>query len=294
MSTNWILLWDKDGKVALQVVLATHPKEIEFSEGGDTVNIKFDGSLRYAVVLTPFGVDTFPKKIQEGETLSWNTLKICNLWAKAVLAYHVNCKEFFAIDEEWIRVRNLYEYKKIKDNWGTSPIKLTPLPPIVCLAKYEGYPVKFVGDVDDYYYPTWYGPFRGNRDKEYGECLLPVPPSQFKDLLRVEKSKEEVRDILYKKKIKEIFKDSINYIGGPRILNEIPSPWQENISSPNLDLYSLWSYYYRDLLSLLYLDSETKNLLLDAVNDSIGNTLSRYGKYIPKTVNRKPKGGERK
>lgn len=290
IAANWILIWSKDGKVPLQIVFARHPEEIEFSEDGDRVNIKFKGPLRYAVVLTPFGVDTSSKKLQEGNTLSGDILKICNLWSRALLAYPVNCREFFEVEEGWIRSRDIYEYKEIKDDWGTSPLKLAPLPPLVCLAKEEGYPVKFLGDIEDCNYPTWYGPLKCTINKEYVEYLLPVPPIQFKGLVRIERSKEEERDVLYRKKINEIFKESIHYIGGPRRFDEIPSPWQENISSPNLDLYSIWGYYYRDLLSLPYLDFEAKNLLLDAVNNRIGITLSKYGRYIPKTVDRKPKG----
>lgn len=120
---------------------------------------------------TPCGMESFPPISPLNTELLQDLFERCCLWSRAFLAYPVKCREYFRDDpeKEEITILQKFEYRFIEDEWGTEPLPLAPLPPVVTL----------MDDVDmpgeDFQFPTKYGYFRGAFGRESSYTLPYIP-----------------------------------------------------------------------------------------------------------------------
>jgi hypothetical protein len=57
-----------------------------------------------------------------------------------------------------VLIQNHYKHESIQDDWGTRPIEIAPIPPVVMRAREVGYPVDVV---DERTTLTWHATFYG-------------------------------------------------------------------------------------------------------------------------------------
>jgi hypothetical protein len=156
MGENWMLLvcdLSRGGDLPVQLVFLQMPTKVTFQrseKGTSAVTVTFDkpsarlfvlkplkewrGLLRMAQVMTrtPLNESEVNQCIQQ-----------CRLWSQALLCYPITFSEAFVRDSEnphALIVANAYNYWEFQDEWGTEPLKLAPLPPLVSYGLLKGYP----------------------------------------------------------------------------------------------------------------------------------------------------------
>jgi hypothetical protein len=144
LEENWVLLigiFNGSAEDLIELVFLQKPQRIAFKSGakGTTeVAIAFDSPGARLFVLRPMGPPTiFSTGIAETMT------RPARFWSQALLNYPVTFSEAFVRDpkDPWaIRVADVYNYWEFKDEWGTKPLRIAPLPPLASYGLAREYP----------------------------------------------------------------------------------------------------------------------------------------------------------
>ncbi|HSH17658.1 MAG TPA: hypothetical protein VLD18_16580, partial [Verrucomicrobiae bacterium] len=185
MEENWILVWfdgaegwtnwDSPWAVFLQhkpmaMKLDDGGLEFQFREpAGDVVMMPLYGYYKPPAATNDFlrahGLPS--KKIKTWEWsdfLPRDPLLRVRLWAAATRALPVYCEDSFSVDRsrDTVTLRQRFQRHWIEDDWGTKPLRIAPLSPVLGLAaRDKQFPVAFNGEVFDFEYLTPYGPYLG-------------------------------------------------------------------------------------------------------------------------------------
>ena len=171
MKENWMLLFNSTEfpDLPLMLVFDRNPESMSISRDkkGRLLSVDFSGvPLMYS--LTPFGIERFdPFKMPVSDAI-----RRAEFWSRAVLAYPVDHREYFSLDEarETVTVRQKFEYRIVSDQWGTIPLKLAPLPPPLTVCKTAD-----IKDARNLEFPTKYGQLYG-RLSSWSEYTIPMMP----------------------------------------------------------------------------------------------------------------------
>ncbi|MFH1369505.1 MAG: discoidin domain-containing protein [Elusimicrobiota bacterium] len=285
LKENWVLFWDSQGRVPLLVVLKKMPSKINLSAG--RVNIYFEGPFEQAVVSGIYGVDASNKELTADGSLKSETAGKCRFWSRASLAYPVECKEYFWMeDENSVGVRDEFSFLKIKDDWGTEPQELAPVSPLLSFAKDAGYPVTFTGKVIDYDFPTWYGPLRGVAGTGTVEYILKVPPVQHRTYINAGGHED------FRRRWNSMIRNSLQYWAGGygNMWKLVPEPIWENspMSKKNLDPYTWMGVFNSPFNAIMFLDDETRTEMLKAADERIRIPFTKYSHLMPAEVRIEP------
>jgi hypothetical protein len=168
MAGPWMMLFYHDARgmlfdMPLQLVFERNPSAVAWDEATQTLRIVFPQAGVKTVILAPFGA----RLLDRGTTGWWKDgvprelLDRLDRWAAAALAYPVACEEHYRVDGAagTVTIRNDFGYVRLSAAWGVQPVELAPLPPIMGLARAEGYPVHVQQPVEDWDTPTLYGPY---------------------------------------------------------------------------------------------------------------------------------------
>ena len=161
MPQNWLMLFgcSEFPDIPLLIVLERKPDSIEFlrMENGRLEGVVFRG-CRKMVTATPFGFEALEPKSPADEAFLADAAKRCRFWSRSFLAYPVRCREYFRKDAETrtVHIVQEFEYRVSRDEWGTAPLYLAPLPPVL---KISG--GKMPPGALDFRFPTKYGPLYG-------------------------------------------------------------------------------------------------------------------------------------
>ncbi|MCQ2351910.1 MAG: hypothetical protein MJ033_00330 [Victivallaceae bacterium] len=157
MAANYLLFFGATEfpDVPLLVILTRKPKSLEVSRDPRTNRLKkivFDGVDR-AITATPFGIESFTPVSPCDEKFIKEALRRCRFWSRALLAMPISVREFYRIDRQKgeVAITEKFDYLHIADEWGTIPLEIAPLPPVLShcgIARHRG---KAVG------FPTKYG-----------------------------------------------------------------------------------------------------------------------------------------
>ncbi|MCQ2378464.1 MAG: hypothetical protein MJ016_04525 [Victivallaceae bacterium] len=157
MAANYLLFFGATEfpDVPLLVVLTRLPKSLEVARDPRTnrlTEIVFHG-VDCAITATPFGIESFPPISPRDEKFIKAALRRCRFWSRALLAMPVSVREFYRIDREKgeVSITEKFDYLHISDEWGTVPLEIAPLPPVLShcgIARHQGEMVGF---------PTKYG-----------------------------------------------------------------------------------------------------------------------------------------
>lgn len=175
MAENWILLFNSTEfpDVPLMLVFDRNPASMKTVRDTDgRLNAVEFSSCPLMLSCTPFGIERF----DPGRMKVEDAVRRCRFWSRALLAYPVRCRDYFQLDKEKeiVTVRQKFEYRYLKDSWGTEPLELAPFPP----------PLSICGTsecraVSDFEFPTKYGWLRG-RIGCWSEYTLPFMPLERK------------------------------------------------------------------------------------------------------------------
>lgn len=139
LSENWVLLTSSaPGEKPIQLVLLQHPVRIAFQQGGKGTSemvITFDQPGAGLLALRPEPIAVAATNVPDIEPYRF--------WSRALLSYPVTFSEAFIRDpqSQWaLRVCDVYNYWNLKDDWGTQPLKIAPLPPLASYGLKTSYP----------------------------------------------------------------------------------------------------------------------------------------------------------
>ena len=179
MAENWILIYNSTEFPDVPIMLVFEKNPIAMHVLRDTgmrlSEILFDG-VALMLSCTPFGIERFDVGAMPLDA----AIRRCRFWSRALLAYPVDQKDYFLLDEqnERVRVRQTYEYRYISDEWGTEPLETAPMPPVLTISG-----VAELSDNIDFGFPTKYGHLSG-RVGTWSEYTLPFMPLERKFPLR--------------------------------------------------------------------------------------------------------------
>ena len=178
-SSGWLLLWED---VPSHPLLLVFQKRVQLTVelSGRTVDalvMRDDDSVGTFLAGHPFGLARM-------DTAAWTpelpaaALDTVSFWHRAALAYPVDCDEVFRIDSaaRKTRIVNRFRFLKATDAWGTPPLRLAPLPPLVGFALDRGLLVTDCTAVKDTGLPTKYGSLKVNGDSDVISYSLPTVP----------------------------------------------------------------------------------------------------------------------
>jgi len=185
----------------MQFVFDKQPEKIEVWSH-EMWQFHFKSKTATVAQIHPFGAEQLDKKT----TALWKKKvpaaveKRLDFWAAAAMAYPVGCKETFKVDVKKgvVAIRNEYTYETSKSEWGTKPLHLAPLPPILANAKDFGYAVKVKGKVMEKICPTFQGYYEAVKGTEI-EYELPLSRFRNHTLAPVAIKNDKTADIVTEK-----------------------------------------------------------------------------------------------
>ena len=124
------------------------PKAIR--SDGSAVALEFEESAGKVAVMPLFG----GKGLSPEETEEWTrqlpdkVIEQCRLWSQRLRDYPLSVKETFAVDAEndVLSIGQEFTWESFRDDWGTPPVKVAAVPPMLGLALGGGVPVTFHQD----------------------------------------------------------------------------------------------------------------------------------------------------
>lgn len=249
LSANWLLLWGDEADPVVPVLLVSqhNPSQVILNNG--KVSILYDKAVDFLAIATPFGIKHWQieniKSYSKG--LPEDILSICQLWSRALLAYPIECYEFYEILEPkespqaWAKITNKYNYIEVSDDWQTKPIRLAPIPPSLSFMKAKGYPVKIYKKLINLNCPTYYGELEAVWGSSEVSYLLPVPPIDNAVLLNVPEEQKLIREV------------------NLQVKDSLIRTLEERLKNP--ERLDLGGFLWRMPLLKLLLDEENKNLV---------------------------------
>lgn len=183
LADNWILLWGSRAfpDVPLLLVLKDNPTEVipAFADTKLTaLTLRYASQVGYVIAATPFGLEgLLPAQTSAPDWLT-KTVPRCRFWSKTLLAYIINCKEYYTVDEATNAVTILqeYEYRRLTDIWDSQAIPIAPYPPTLSMAAAHCRAIQLSPRAVDLEFPTKYGPLKAVVGTSWSEYTLPIPP----------------------------------------------------------------------------------------------------------------------
>ncbi|MBO5725028.1 MAG: hypothetical protein J6S58_09395, partial [Lentisphaeria bacterium] len=125
---------------------------------------------------TPFGIESFDPIAPDDESFIKRSIRLCRFWSRAFLAYPIRCEEYYKLDEvhKSTEILQKFSYRYIRDDWGTVPLELAPVPPVAQLSG-----LLRTEAMEDFCFPAQMGPLKGRRGK-YCTYTLPWMPESRK------------------------------------------------------------------------------------------------------------------
>jgi hypothetical protein len=144
------------------VALQHRPREAQLSSDG--LDLTFDGPAGFVALMPVHGSRKLTPPAEAGQAPHSVGMDgpACERWARVLRHWPLNCREEFQVlpGRDRLRLRGTCSYVDIQDDWGTSGLRMAPLPPTLALALRTGFP----GDLSETpdpaaKLPTAYGPY---------------------------------------------------------------------------------------------------------------------------------------
>ena len=268
---NWILMWGNDSfpDVPLMLTLQKNPEKIiakrsEHDYSLTQVDILSGDTFGWGVLQFPFGFEVFKPEDTKNEEWLHKAVEKCAFQSKAVLAYPVDCKEFYKInkDKNNADIVQKFSYRFLKDAWDSKAIMTAPLPPPLSLIE-DLDNIRLDSETEDFDFPTKYGPLKGVVGRDSSSYSIPLPPSRRKFCMKPS------GDESIAKMISSDFKD---YLAYHRSSEEIPNP----------GVYQFILQYVIPLLLFNFIDEDERKILEKIVAEGVLKGVSPKSKYIYK------------
>jgi hypothetical protein len=166
MSEPWMLVWAGPAggwPFDVPVLLAFEHRPLGAAPAADGLGFSFSGPAGAVNVLPIYGI----VRPAVADTSAWDNglpadvLVRCRRALRWLAAFPISCTEHATIDEGagTVAVTDEYAYDEITDDWGTAPLELAPVPPVIARAAANGYPASFAAPLADEGVATFFGPF---------------------------------------------------------------------------------------------------------------------------------------
>jgi hypothetical protein len=185
LADNWVLLWGGSAfpDVPILIVLKEQPAHLTAEFARDTphaaaIMITSTRSLGYVVLATPYGMRALaPVDTVKTAQLS-DGIARSRFWSKALLGFITDASEEFLIDEATasVAIRQRFVYRDLADAWGSRPLHLAPLPPVLALAAQVGPAIRLPVEAADLGFPTRHGPLHAVVGRDHCDYVMPIPP----------------------------------------------------------------------------------------------------------------------
>ena len=187
MSENWMLLFGATEFPDLPILLVFEktPTEIKVKRNASgrlsSLNFHIPPKEAKMFVSTPFGIESLQLTTPDDKSFILDAVERCRFWSRAFLAYPMKCKEYYKLNEENEKVEIIqkFDYRIIKDQWRTEPLKTAPRPPVLSMLDGTDI-VEFDPDVHDFKFPTKYGFLKGAVGKDSVFYKIPYMPRERK------------------------------------------------------------------------------------------------------------------
>jgi len=182
MSEPWMLVWFHGRKgwdtfdVPWLVVFQHRPASVARSTR--SLEAMFEGvPCGYVALMPLFGMEKVFGNAQWRNELPGAVASRCRRWARMVRSIPIACDESYTVDRQakTVTVHQDYKFLDVQDEWGTPQKHVSPIPPVVGLARRCGYPVVFGEGVRSLSYQTPFGPLYGAVDSDSVEWTMPAP-----------------------------------------------------------------------------------------------------------------------
>lgn len=166
LGVPWILLLQEMAQtgelVPIFIRMERRPEAVILQRDGGLV-LRFAQPAGAIVTMPLYGI----ARVRGDELDAWRAelpdeaLELAQFWSRAAAAFPVGLAEEYAADESagYVYVRSAFEYHVMEDDWGTEPLPLAPVPPVVALAEQHGYPVSWQSEVLRSRTATFLGPY---------------------------------------------------------------------------------------------------------------------------------------
>ena len=185
MTENWVLLLGASEFPDLPILFVFDKAPAEFivrrTATGRLCSLDFHIPPKdaKAIIATPFGIESRQPGSPDDMAFIEDAIGRCRFWSRALLAYPIKCREYFRLDEdaEKVEIVQRFDYRIIKDQWGTEPLKTAPLPPPLSILDGSGI-VEFGPGVQDFKFPTKYGFLKGRAGADSASYKIPYMPRE--------------------------------------------------------------------------------------------------------------------
>jgi len=185
MSEPWLLFWFSESvgwdkitfsndaecpvfDVPFLVVLQRRPSSVRLEEDG--VRITFPGECGDCALMPLYGIERLPHAVTRkwADGLPDEVAAQCRFWARVARRLPVSVTEAYAIDtaRDRVTLRESFQYRRSDDDWGTEPLLVAPVQPVVALASEKGFPITFPKEPVDCLSPTSVGPYHAILDED--------------------------------------------------------------------------------------------------------------------------------
>ena len=188
LSEPWLLAFtagDEVRDMPQLFVLTRRPERIEFAGG---IRLDYgDGGFRALFASRLWGL----RRLAPGQTIAWreqipsSAISTVRQRCRAFLAFPVDCDEVAWVQDGMVTLVDRYRFDRIESEWGTQPLEVAPLPPVLSLANAVQAPVRLPEDHLDLEYATTSGPLEGVP----GDTMvvrIPVPPQDHRALMAIQ------------------------------------------------------------------------------------------------------------
>ncbi len=177
--------------IPIQVIVQKQPESITLLRHNGLLTelaVNTDGIFGVGFVVSPFGIESFMPNETQSDAFRLDAYNRCHFWSRAALAYPIDAEEYYQVHEnsQQVEIAQRFRYRMIKDDWGTTPLKTAPLPPLADMTS----------DLKDFImpetsvnfnFPTKYGYLKGLVNADCSSYRLPFIPERRKFPLRAAK-----------------------------------------------------------------------------------------------------------
>lgn len=185
LAEGWLLAFTARAEVRDMpqlFVLTRRPENVALTDG---LGLRFGAGGFGALFSSRLGGI---RRLAPGETVGWqekipeHALAAARRWSRVLLSFPVDCDEIAWIDAETVALADRYRFRTLPSDWGTEPLTLAPLPPVLLLAKAVGAPIQLPEGRMDLECPTNCGPLSAVPG-DTTLVRLPIPPRDHRALI---------------------------------------------------------------------------------------------------------------
>lgn len=183
LTAGWMMLFGATEfpDIPLMLTFAKSPSKIRTMRLSNKIlsgiDVHVTGGLAYAQIAAPFGIQAFkPGETGQADFLA-DALRRCRFWNRALRAFPAGCEEYYRIvhQDEKINILQRFSYRFLRDEWGTEPLQLAPVPPVVGML--DDLECVDSTNATDFHFPTKYGFLKGlvgNCVSSYSVPFMPL------------------------------------------------------------------------------------------------------------------------